>query len=85
MRNHVVHVSESNLITIAGGKWTTYRVMAQETVDTAVQVSLREAVILLTPIRIQTFCRIQIRAFCQNNSQAFSIFGSGTDFCRIRA
>jgi glycerol-3-phosphate dehydrogenase len=46
VRNHVVHVSESNLITIAGGKWTTYRVMAQETVDTAVQVSLREAVIL---------------------------------------
>jgi glycerol-3-phosphate dehydrogenase len=42
----VVHVSESNLITIAGGKWTTYRVMAQETVDTAVQVSLREAEIL---------------------------------------
>ncbi len=41
MRNHVVHVSESNLITIAGGKWTTYRVMAQETVDTAVQVNLQ--------------------------------------------
>ncbi len=37
----MVHVSESNLITIAGGKWTTYRVMAQETVDTAVQVNLQ--------------------------------------------
>jgi glycerol-3-phosphate dehydrogenase len=34
----VVHVSESDLITIAGGKWTTYRSMAQETVDTAVKV-----------------------------------------------
>jgi len=37
VRNHVVHVSDSNLITIAGGKWTTYRAMAQETVDQAVE------------------------------------------------
>ncbi|GFQ90669.1 glycerol-3-phosphate dehydrogenase, mitochondrial [Trichonephila clavata] len=36
-RNHVLHVSDSNLITIAGGKWTTYRVMAKEAVDAAVQ------------------------------------------------
>ncbi len=25
-RNHIVHVSDSKLVTIAGGKWTTYRV-----------------------------------------------------------
>ncbi|KAG8200139.1 hypothetical protein JTE90_018924 [Oedothorax gibbosus] len=36
-RNHVLHVSNSNLITIAGGKWTTYRVMAKEAVDAAVE------------------------------------------------
>lgn len=29
VRNHIVHVSNSNLITIAGGKWTTYRAMAE--------------------------------------------------------
>ena len=40
VRNHVVHISESDLITIAGGKWTTYRAMAAETVDAAVEVSL---------------------------------------------
>ena len=28
-RNHIVHVSDSKLITIAGGKWTTYRSMAE--------------------------------------------------------
>lgn len=38
VRNHVVHISESDLITIAGGKWTTYRAMAAETVDAAVEV-----------------------------------------------
>ncbi|GBN61745.1 Glycerol-3-phosphate dehydrogenase, mitochondrial [Araneus ventricosus] len=36
-RNHVLHVSDSNLVTIAGGKWTTYRVMAKEAVDAAVE------------------------------------------------
>ncbi|XP_073847461.1 glycerophosphate oxidase 1 [Musca autumnalis] len=36
-RNHIVHVSPSNLITIAGGKWTTYRAMAEHTVDAAIK------------------------------------------------
>ena len=35
-RDHVVHVSEAGLVTIAGGKWTTYRRMAADTVDAAV-------------------------------------------------
>ena len=37
VRNHVVHVSDSGLVTIAGGKWTTYRSMAIETLDAAVK------------------------------------------------
>ncbi|TGZ80304.1 glycerol-3-phosphate dehydrogenase [Ascodesmis nigricans] len=36
VRNHLINVSDSGLITIAGGKWTTYRQMAEETVDTAI-------------------------------------------------
>ena len=38
VRNHMIHVSDSGLLTIAGGKWTTYRAMAEETVDEAVKV-----------------------------------------------
>jgi len=34
-RDHVVSASPSGLITVAGGKWTTYRRMAQDTVDFA--------------------------------------------------
>nr|XP_022325745.1 glycerol-3-phosphate dehydrogenase, mitochondrial-like isoform X2 [Crassostrea virginica] len=37
-RNHIIEVAADNLITIAGGKWTTYRHMAEETVDKAVEV-----------------------------------------------
>ncbi|KAJ1793554.1 mitochondrial glycerol-3-phosphate dehydrogenase, partial [Coemansia sp. RSA 2399] len=36
VRNHMIHMSDSGLITIAGGKWTTYREMAKETVDKAI-------------------------------------------------
>ena len=36
-RNHIVHISPSKLITIAGGKWTTYRSMAQDTLDAAIE------------------------------------------------
>jgi len=32
-RNHIIHVSKDGLVTIAGGKWTTYRSMASETID----------------------------------------------------
>jgi glycerol-3-phosphate dehydrogenase len=36
-RNHIVHVSDSKLVTIAGGKWTTYRAMAEHTLDAAIK------------------------------------------------
>jgi glycerol-3-phosphate dehydrogenase len=35
-REHVVQVSDSGLITIAGGKWTTYRRMGADAVDAAI-------------------------------------------------
>jgi glycerol-3-phosphate dehydrogenase len=36
-RNHVIEISPSGLVTIAGGKWTTYRHMAEETIDAAIK------------------------------------------------
>jgi glycerol-3-phosphate dehydrogenase len=38
VRSHLIHVSDSNLITIAGGKWTTYRKMAEEVIDKSIEV-----------------------------------------------
>ena len=34
-RDHVLHIADSGLVTITGGKWTTYRKMAEDTVDQA--------------------------------------------------
>lgn len=38
-REHVVVISPSGLVTIVGGKWTTYRKMAEDTVNDAVAVA----------------------------------------------
>ncbi|NQV29338.1 MAG: glycerol-3-phosphate dehydrogenase/oxidase [Candidatus Marinimicrobia bacterium] len=37
-REHVVNISKSGLVTIAGGKWTTYRKMAEDTLEQAIIV-----------------------------------------------
>ena len=38
VRNHLITVSDSGLLTCAGGKWTTYRQMAEESVDEALKI-----------------------------------------------
>ena len=38
-RGHKIIVSDSGLITITGGKWTTYRRMAEDTVDKATEIA----------------------------------------------
>ncbi|KAF2166873.1 hypothetical protein M409DRAFT_66421 [Zasmidium cellare ATCC 36951] len=37
VRNHLLTTSDSGLMTMAGGKWTTYRQMAEEAVDEAIK------------------------------------------------
>lgn len=38
-RDHTIHISKSGLLTIAGGKWTTYRKMAESCVSHAVTLA----------------------------------------------
>ena len=41
-REHHIDLSKSGLITIAGGKWTTYRQMAEDTLNAAIRAGLLE-------------------------------------------
>jgi glycerol-3-phosphate dehydrogenase len=41
-RDHTIHIDNSGLLTICGGKWTTYRHMAEEGVDHAVTLARLE-------------------------------------------
>ncbi len=38
-RDHTIHIDDSGLLTIAGGKWTTYRHMAEDCVDHAAMLA----------------------------------------------
>jgi glycerol-3-phosphate dehydrogenase len=41
-RDHTLIVSASTMVTVTGGKWTTYRKMAQDAIDNAVFISKQE-------------------------------------------
>jgi len=41
-RDHTLNISRSGLLTITGGKWTTYRKMAEDTVDQAILIARLE-------------------------------------------
>ncbi|MGA8042996.1 MAG: glycerol-3-phosphate dehydrogenase/oxidase [Terracidiphilus sp.] len=55
-RDHVIHVDGSGLLTITGGKWTTYRHMAEDCVDHAITLGkLREEPCATRNLRIHGY------------------------------
>lgn len=52
VRNHLVTVSESGLLTCAGGKWTTYRQMSEDAVDEAIKQFKLQTKPLTSPTRV---------------------------------
>ncbi len=69
-RDHVVKLLPSGLINVTGGKWTTYRSMAEYTIDKAIQsAGLPEA-----PCKTK---RLKIHGWIANKSiTSFSMYGS---------
>jgi len=52
-RDHLILVADSGLVTVTGGKWTTYRRMAEDTVDTAIEkagLPVKECITARLPI-----------------------------------
>jgi glycerol-3-phosphate dehydrogenase len=69
-RDHKLVISDSGLITITGGKWTTYRKMAEETVNKAIEVGS------LKPVACGTK-KIKIHGCCNDQSENnYSVYGS---------
>ena len=61
-RDHVVMVSKSGLVTVTGGKWTTYRKMAEDTVDRAAQVGrLAERPCTTTRLRLHGWVAARVQ------------------------
>ncbi|MBS1602032.1 MAG: glycerol-3-phosphate dehydrogenase/oxidase [Bacteroidetes bacterium] len=52
-RDHLILVADSGLVTVTGGKWTTYRRMAEDTVNTAIEkagLPMKECITARLPI-----------------------------------
>jgi glycerol-3-phosphate dehydrogenase len=57
-RDHTLHISGSGLVTIAGGKWTTYRKMAEDTIDQAALIGgLEERPCVTEQLRLRGYHR----------------------------
>ncbi|MGC9327274.1 MAG: FAD-dependent oxidoreductase [Candidatus Hinthialibacter sp.] len=57
-RDHTIQISKSGLLTITGGKWTTYRKMAQDAVDRAADLGhLEERPCITRELRIHGYHR----------------------------
>ena len=55
-RDHVIHIDSSGLMTICGGKWTTYRHMAEDCVDQAATLAqLQDRPCVTRDLRIHGF------------------------------
>lgn len=76
-RRHKIIVSDSNLVTITGGKWTTYRRMAQDTIDEAIKKSFIEKKECVT-----SSLKIHGHKPTPSYSDWFYVYGSDGDMIR---
>ena len=73
-RGHTIDVSPHGLVTIAGGKWTTYRRMAEDCVDQAMLIGRLEE----RPCRTKT---LRLHGWCEGVDPAdpLAVYGASVD------
>ena len=71
-RDHVIHVDTSGLLTITGGKWTTYRHMAEDCVDHAITLGK------LPDVECKTK-NLRIHGYAENSAALGSLQVYGAD------
>ena len=77
-RDHTIQISNSGLLTITGGKWTTYRKMAEDAVNRAMELaSLPESGCVTKNLRVH--------GFCERRGASDSLANYGTDAEKILA
>ncbi len=76
-RDHTIHIDASGLLTTAGGKWTTYRHMAEDTVDQAADFAR-------LPERRCITRELHVHGFAQPADEpgALSLYGSDASHIR---
>lgn len=77
-RDHTIHIDRTGLLSIAGGKWTTYRNMAQDCVDQAATLGDLPEVACITKT-------LHVHGYDSNASAYGNLSFYGTDAVAIRA
>ncbi|QQT25430.1 glycerol-3-phosphate dehydrogenase/oxidase [Sphingobacterium spiritivorum] len=78
-RDHKLISNASGLVTITGGKWTTYRKMAEETINLAIKVAALEPKACMTKT-------LKIHGYAQNEEQGhWKFYGSDAEGIRALA
>ena len=75
-RSHKVITSDNGLVTITGGKWTSYRLMAEDTVDKAIEVAG-------LPRRKCVTKKLRIHGYRKNPNLADHMYVYGSDEPKI--
>lgn len=76
-REHTLVVSDSGLVTITGGKWTTYRNMAEDTIDKAAEVGG------LAQVECPTRT-LRLHGYTDHAApEPFSVYGSEADHVKL--
>ena len=76
-RDHVIRISDSGLMTLTGGKWTTYRRMGEDTVNRAAQQAG-------LPERLSLTTGLHLHGWSQEHSQGDHWQVYGTDAASIQ-
>ena len=80
-RDHVIRISDSGLITLTGGKWTTYRRMGEDTVNrAAAQAGLPQRLSVTPALHLHGWMPADVRA--DTLGEHWQVYG--TDAGRIR-
>lgn len=74
-RRHKITVSSSGLLSVVGGKWTTYRRMAEETIDKAISLGILGKRKSLTK-------NMKLNGDAMNYNDRLQIYGDGVDEIR---
>jgi len=76
-RDHTIEIDGANLLTVTGGKWTTYRRMAEDTVNQAIELGN-------LPKKICATQDLKIHGFCENSEAFGDLAIYGADAEKIR-
>jgi glycerol-3-phosphate dehydrogenase len=83
-RDHVIHVDTSGLLTITGGKWTTYRHMAEDCLDHAITLGrLRDEECTTKNLRIHGY--LELPAENADSEASLDVYGTDADEIRVLA